>query len=73
MLKEKTKKLACPPFSPDDILALRGKPAAKEVKKSGSFAGTVERWEYVSAGTAGKESYFFHNNRLVGWMDSGIR
>lgn len=57
----------CPPFRPEDILSVRGKPAAKKVEHRNNPSRPLEEWAYFSANT--KECFFFINNRLVGWSE----
>lgn len=62
----------CPPFCPDDIIALRGKPVSKHIHTDKPSSAPVEEWMYFSADTRAKEYYFFMNGRLIGWKASEI-
>lgn len=71
MTKKEAAKLDCPPLSQNDIIILRGKPVIKEVKTNGNLPETIEKWEYINGDSNLKESYFFCNNRLIGWAKAG--
>ncbi|MBI4834421.1 MAG: hypothetical protein HY811_06355 [Planctomycetes bacterium] len=58
---------ACPPLATDDIVMLRGKPAAKWFKPKKDFGPVSEEWIYILPQTNSKEHYFFKNGCLTGW------
>ena len=60
---------SCPPFSPEEILSLRGQPVAKKIEQNRKAAAPVEEWVYLSGNSHRKECYFFINNHLVGWSE----
>ncbi|MBI5359946.1 MAG: hypothetical protein HZA48_05125 [Planctomycetes bacterium] len=60
----------CPPFSREDVLAVRGHPATKKVERNNGSSRPIEEWSYFSADTGMKECFFFSNNHLVGWSEA---
>jgi hypothetical protein len=63
----------CPPFTPDDVFALKGKPVAKRFESlKNPFFPLIEEWIYYHTGTNTKESYKFKSGYLVGWTKDEI-
>jgi hypothetical protein len=59
-------KLNCPPLTPDDILAIRGEPMAKQVEHDRvSSIPQSEEWSYYNTAQNIKEFYMFKNGHLV--------
>lgn len=61
-------KSTCPPLTPDNILALKGKPVAKMINPNNrKNALDFEEWIYYNVPDKTKECYRFKNGRLVNY------
>ena len=66
-------KLNCPPLTPDDILTIKGKPAARITKldkQTNLFR--KEEWIYYNEHNKTKEHYFFRNGYLTNWKKGSV-
>jgi hypothetical protein len=62
-MKDKTN---CPPLTMDEIIALKGEPAAKRIELVHN-SSLVERWVYYQANTKKTELFLFKDGKLSGW------
>ncbi|MBI5359861.1 MAG: hypothetical protein HZA48_04675 [Planctomycetes bacterium] len=66
-------KICCPPFTTEDILCVRGKPMAKEVRTaSNRNSARHEEWIYSHVSGNMKERYIFTDGYLVGWQKTEL-
>ena len=63
--------LCCPPFTPDEILILRGKPGVKMAGPDGlQLSAGQEEWIYFNQEE--REHYLFSDGQLVGWQRKAV-
>ncbi|MBI5360923.1 MAG: hypothetical protein HZA48_10120 [Planctomycetes bacterium] len=63
--------LCCPPFRPDEIFILRGKPGVKMAGPDGlQLSARDEEWIYFDQDE--HEHYLFSDGLLVGWQRKAI-
>lgn len=64
-----TKTKQCPPLSQNEVLNLRGKPAAKIALEQDVKTPSIikELWVYISPAADSRESFLFQKGVLIGW------
>lgn len=69
----KESKVSCPPFTTEDVLCVRGKPMAKEVRTiNNRNSAKQEEWIYSHVNGNTKEKYIFTDGYLVGWQKTEL-